>query len=108
MKSFHSISALHGPLEEDERRPPYRRRTCSSHRAAHSLKSSSDNLGALALSGLCAELEAMCRMERMEGAPALVAAIEDEYDRVRAALELELDCSTHRHGDSGQTQGKRD
>jgi two-component system, sensor histidine kinase and response regulator len=78
------------------------------HRAAHSLKSSSANLGALALSGLCAELEAMCRMERMEGAPALVAAIEDEYDRVRAALELELDCSARRHGDSGHTQGKRD
>jgi len=60
------------------------------HRAAHSLKSSSANLGALALSGLCAELEAMCRMERMEGAPALVAAIEDEYARVRPALEWEL------------------
>jgi hypothetical protein len=32
----------------------------------------------------------MCRMERMEGVPALVAAIEDEYARVRAALELGL------------------
>lgn len=58
-------------------------------RPVHSLKSSSASVGALALSELCAALE-----ERLRGygsplnIPAQVAAIEAEFRRVDAALDV--------------------
>jgi HPt (histidine-containing phosphotransfer) domain-containing protein len=56
-------------------------------RAAHSLKSNSANFGAMALSGMCKELEEMGKSGTLEGADPQIARAEEEYARVRAALE---------------------
>jgi CheY-like chemotaxis protein len=53
---------------------------------AHTLKSGSADLGARALSALCARLEAMARSGTLEGATPLVAEAEDAYAQVEAAL----------------------
>lgn len=55
--------------------------------AAHSLKSSSRNLGALALATLCQELEHMGRASAIEGATALLADLESGYGHVERALK---------------------
>jgi CheY-like chemotaxis protein len=58
--------------------------------SAHSLKSSSANVGALALSAHCRELEGIAKAEAMPLDPrceGLVRAIEAEFARVVAALE---------------------
>jgi PAS domain S-box-containing protein len=55
-------------------------------REAHTLKSSSAQLGARNMSALCKELEAMAQAEEYEGAAHLVAQIVTEYERVSAAL----------------------
>ena len=57
--------------------------------AAHTLKSSSATLGALSLSALCAELEAMGREGTVQGAAEKVAQVEDEYARVQKAFQAE-------------------
>lgn len=57
------------------------------HRAAHTLKTPSAALGALGVSELCRELETMGRSGTLEGARALLARLEGEYGKVRAALE---------------------
>ena len=57
------------------------------HRAAHTLKSSSAYIGALAFSGICKELEMMGHDKRLEGAKNRLAALEQEYGRVRESLE---------------------
>ena len=65
-------------------------------RSAHSLKSISGTLGAFRLFQLCEELELMGRMEtdanKSLAAKALVVLeqVEDEYQRVEAALKMEL------------------
>ena len=59
-------------------------------RAAHTLKSTSANLGARSLAELCRRLEAQCRMDVPGDAASLVAQIEGEYARVLSALEEEL------------------
>jgi HPt (histidine-containing phosphotransfer) domain-containing protein len=59
------------------------------HQAAHSLKSSSGNLGALTLSALCKELETMGRTHHLAGAPAVLAKLEVEYTAVCTALLAE-------------------
>jgi PAS domain S-box-containing protein len=56
-------------------------------RAAHSLKSNSASLGALALSALAKELEMMGKAGTLESAAAKIAAADVEYGRVKAALE---------------------
>jgi two-component system sensor histidine kinase/response regulator len=56
-------------------------------RAAHSLKSNSADFGARALSDLCRELETMGKTGTLNGAEPKLAAAEDEWLRVRAALE---------------------
>ncbi|MFO1372775.1 MAG: Hpt domain-containing protein [Candidatus Competibacteraceae bacterium] len=63
--------------------------------AAHSFKSSSANLGAMALAALCKELEQCGRERRLEGTAALLAQLEIHHDRVREALAAELknDCA---------------
>jgi HPt (histidine-containing phosphotransfer) domain-containing protein len=56
-------------------------------RAAHSLKSSSAQLGANHLSALCKQLEMMGRQGLMNGTAEQIRQIEDEYARVQTALE---------------------
>ena len=60
-------------------------------KAAHSLKSSSMNLGAARLAGICREIEAAARSNSPESAARLAAAVEAEYMRVKALLREELD-----------------
>ncbi|MGE3537455.1 MAG: response regulator [Candidatus Tectimicrobiota bacterium] len=60
------------------------------YRLAHSLKSSSANVGAEALSGLCKELEALARTGTLAGAETLLAPLEEEYAAVCEALRQEL------------------
>jgi len=54
--------------------------------AAHSLKSTSGNLGAMMLAEMCKELEAMGRAGTTDNATLLLHVLEDEYERVREAL----------------------
>jgi two-component system sensor histidine kinase/response regulator len=56
------------------------------HRTAHSLKSSSANLGAMRLADLCKEMEALGRAGTMEQAGELLAEIEEEYEAALSAL----------------------
>jgi HPt (histidine-containing phosphotransfer) domain-containing protein len=56
-------------------------------RAAHSLKSSSANLGACALSGLLRDLELAGRQRDLDHARPLVGRVDDEYPRVERALK---------------------
>jgi two-component system sensor histidine kinase/response regulator len=60
------------------------------HRAAHSLKSSSANVGALSLSAACRELEALARAKTLTNAPALLDQITAELARVTPAVSAEL------------------
>jgi HPt (histidine-containing phosphotransfer) domain-containing protein len=54
--------------------------------AAHSLKSTSGNLGAMMLVELCKELETMGRAGTTDNAILLLPVLEDEYERVCEAL----------------------
>ncbi|MGE0441256.1 MAG: Hpt domain-containing protein [Gemmatimonadales bacterium] len=54
--------------------------------AAHALKGSSGSVGAVHLSGLCAQLEVTARAGSTEGAADLLAAIEPEAVRAREEL----------------------
>ena len=56
--------------------------------AAHTLKSTSAALGAMALSKLCSKLEAMAHSGIIENAPPLVLRTETEFAKVQAALQL--------------------
>jgi HPt (histidine-containing phosphotransfer) domain-containing protein len=56
-------------------------------RAAHSLKSSSANFGAVRLSRMCKELEDMGKVGNLDGAGEGIAHAEIEYGRVRATLQ---------------------
>jgi HPt (histidine-containing phosphotransfer) domain-containing protein len=62
-------------------------------RAAHSLKSSSANLGAQNLSELCKELENMGRLGKLEGSAHKLDVLEFEFEAVRNALELQRDAA---------------
>ncbi|HYL79507.1 MAG TPA: Hpt domain-containing protein [Candidatus Acidoferrum sp.] len=54
--------------------------------AAHSLKSSSGNLGAVRLADVCARLERLARRGSLDGMGELLAAAESEYRSASAAL----------------------
>lgn len=56
-------------------------------RAAHSIKGSSANLGALALRAVAERLEYHARKHGLGDAPAMVGEIKTEFDLVRAELE---------------------
>jgi HPt (histidine-containing phosphotransfer) domain-containing protein len=56
-------------------------------RAAHSLKSNSASFGAMQLSRMCKELEDMGKAGTLDGAGVRMADVEQEYTRVRIALE---------------------
>ena len=58
-------------------------------RPAHSLKSSSFNLGAMELGELCKELEQLARLNVVVDAPARVDSIAAGFDRAREALLAE-------------------
>lgn len=60
--------------------------------AAHSFKSSSANLGAVRLAGVCLELETLGRSGSTEGALPLLLQVEEEYRLVRSALQGESQC----------------
>jgi CheY-like chemotaxis protein len=60
-------------------------------RSAHSLKSSSANVGATALSRYCGEIEASARRADTEEARKLLAEIEIEHGRVHGALSAEFE-----------------
>jgi len=55
-------------------------------RTAHTLKSSSANVGAMTFSKLCLELEQAARETRLESTPSLVEAAERQFSLVRDAL----------------------
>lgn len=63
-------------------------------RAAHSLKGSSSNLGALTLSALCLALEQQTRQGELFGAKEQVEGIRIEFEAVAAALRDELSVHT--------------
>lgn len=58
---------------------------------AHSLKSSSLNVGATDLTRMCRDLELGCRPGMIADAPARVAAIEREYALVEGLLLAEVE-----------------
>ena len=58
--------------------------------AAHTLKSSSANVGARMLSDLCRELEELGRSGSLENAATKFSQLHDEYQRVDAALSDEI------------------
>jgi CheY-like chemotaxis protein len=58
--------------------------------AAHSLKSSSANVGALPLAELFKEMEAMARADSLEQASLVLSHISREYESVSEALQKEL------------------
>ncbi|NYT02022.1 MAG: PAS domain S-box protein [Methanosarcinales archaeon] len=68
-------------------------------REAHSLKSSSANMGALRLSELSRQLEVMGRSSRMEGAKEKVEELGPEFRRVEVAL-----ASLKREGSPGREE----
>ncbi len=53
---------------------------------AHTLKSSSASIGAIKLSQLCADIEAMSREGRIEGLADAIAAFNSEVSTVQGAL----------------------
>jgi HPt (histidine-containing phosphotransfer) domain-containing protein len=55
-------------------------------RAAHTLKSTSQSLGAIQLAGRCAEIEAHARDGRMQAVSALLQTLHDCHEQARAAL----------------------
>ena len=59
------------------------------HRSAHTLKSSSTMLGATHLGNLCKELEAIGRRGTIQDREPKLSEIEAEYERVKAALQIE-------------------
>ena len=58
--------------------------------AAHTLKSSSANVGARALADLCRELEELGRSGSLDNAATRLSHLYDEYQRVDLALSDEL------------------
>ena len=54
---------------------------------AHSLKSSSGNVGAVKLSSLCKEMEEAGRKANIDAAMGLLPQIQEEYERAKEALE---------------------
>ena len=58
--------------------------------AAHTLKSSSANVGAMKLHGLCEELESRARERRGDDAPVWIERIEQAFLAAREVLGREL------------------
>ncbi|THB69967.1 MAG: hypothetical protein D6B28_10480 [Gammaproteobacteria bacterium] len=58
--------------------------------SSHSLKSSSANVGAKRLAGLCAELESFARDEQLDDLVGRAEVVSKEYGLVVEALQVEL------------------
>jgi HPt (histidine-containing phosphotransfer) domain-containing protein len=56
-------------------------------RAAHAMKSSSANVGALRMSKLCFEMEKLGRSGTCQGAETLVRATREQFSQVSSALQ---------------------
>jgi len=69
-------------------------RASAMQEAAHSLKSSSGNVGAMNLVALCKELEQMGRENSLQSASEVLTRIEAEYEAVRKALTMEVQRDT--------------
>lgn len=65
----------------------------SVQQAAHALKSSSGNVGALSLAAICQNLEAMGREQSLANAAVLQVDLDTEYAAVCAELAARLDAS---------------
>ena len=63
-------------------------------KAAHSLKSSSANVGAEALAQMCKEMEQLGRNDSTEGAADMLAGMEREFQAVRQSLNTILEKET--------------
>ncbi len=63
--------------------------------AAHSLKSSSANLGAMALSGAAKRIELGARMQTLDRPAVAVAIVNEEFERARKALQARLGAPEH-------------
>jgi len=59
----------------------------SVERIAHTLKGSAANMGAMKMKALLAELEEIGRSGKLGAAPERISRVEEEFGRVRAALE---------------------
>jgi signal transduction histidine kinase/CheY-like chemotaxis protein/HPt (histidine-containing phosphotransfer) domain-containing protein len=77
LDTLHQAVANEGPAE-------------TLQRAAHTLKSSSANVGAMGLAALCKDLELLGKENRLEGAAALVAEVDRLYPGVCEALTEHL------------------
>jgi HPt (histidine-containing phosphotransfer) domain-containing protein len=62
----------------------------SVERVAHTLKGSSGNMGAKGMAAICAELQDTGSSGDLSCAPELLEQLEDEFERVRPALEAEI------------------
>ncbi|MBI4860257.1 MAG: response regulator [Candidatus Riflebacteria bacterium] len=62
------------------------RKATELRRAAHTIKSNGANFGATTLTRVAAELEALAKAERWEGAGDLVGQVEEEYRRAESAV----------------------
>ena len=71
--------------------------TVALSKAAHALKSSSFNVGALELATHCKELEAIGRSGSTAGITPLMRSIESGYRKAISQLEQELEGSDERH-----------
>ena len=60
-------------------------------RAAHALKGSAANMGAAAVAGICAELEALGLRGKPDGGTPLVRRLEEELQRLDAELDAALE-----------------
>jgi CheY-like chemotaxis protein len=60
------------------------------HNSAHSLKSSSANVGAMTLSEVCEELEMDCKDKKYANAADLISVVETEFVRVKDTLRQEI------------------
>jgi CheY-like chemotaxis protein len=60
-------------------------------RAAHTIKSSSNDFGATTLAEFCQELETMGKAGTLDGAAELVTQVEKEYEQARVELEAVRD-----------------
>jgi len=65
-------------------------------RTAHALKGGSGTLGANRMTALCGIVEELGRTGSAGGAPVLIAALEEEFERVRRALQAEKSIAAER------------
>jgi HPt (histidine-containing phosphotransfer) domain-containing protein len=76
------LEALNEAVREDD--------APSVEREAHALKGSSVNMGALLMARICDRLEHAGRSGDLTPAPELLHQLEEEFERVRPALEVEI------------------